>query len=351
MKKIRVLIVDDSVLIRKLLTEIISKSDFLEVVGSCSDPYEAREKIKALNPDVITLDIEMPRMDGITFLKNLIRLRPMPVVMISTLTQKGSDITLQALELGAIDFIAKPKISVMNELPFLAEEIVTKIRIAANAKVSALKLDDHKVPVSSVGKACSQREMKDDIELIAIGASTGGVEATKVLLETLPKKMPPIVIVQHMPPGFTSSYANRLNNLLEATVIEFVATRDQLMPGHIYIANGNQHIEVQKRGSSIYGLCIDSDPVNRHKPSVDVLFDSVANAFDGHVLAVLLTGMGVDGAEGMSHIRKTGAITVAQDEVTSIVWGMPRVAIELGAANYVLPLTKIGPFLVERCYG
>lgn len=349
-KKTSVLIVDDSALIRKLLNEIVSSSQFLEVVGTCADPYEAREKIKQLNPDVITLDIEMPRMDGITFLKNLMRLRPMPVVMISTLTERGSDITLQALELGAVDYIAKPKVEVAEKLTSLTNDIVTKIRIAAKANIHV----NTSMPVAEVApirSSLTTKVLKDDIRLIAIGASTGGVEATKRLLSFLPKEMPPIVIVQHMPAGFTSSYAKRLDGALPATVLEFFGGEQTLQANHIYIANGSQHLAVRTSGGRILGYCVDSEPVNRHRPAVDVLFDSAAQTVKGQTIGVLLTGMGVDGASGLSSIKNTGAITVAQDEASSVVWGMPRVAIEQGSASYVLDLDKIGPFLVERCYG
>lgn len=348
MKKITVLIVDDSALIRKLLKEIISTSDFLEVVGACADPYEAREKIKSLNPDVITLDVEMPRMDGITFLKNLMRLRPMPVVMISTLTERGSDVTLQALEIGAVDYIAKPKVDVVDKLNELTHDIVTKIRIAAKANIAvSVNKNAPKPTITTLAK----KSLKDDIRLIAIGASTGGVEATKRLLSFLPAQMPPIVIVQHMPAGFTASYSKRLNNNLPASVEEFSGSDQTLKNGHIYIANGAQHLAVRTSANRILGYCIDSDPVNRHRPAVDVLFNSAAESIKGQTIGVLLTGMGVDGAAGLANIKDTGAITVAQDEKSSVVWGMPRVAIEQGAANYVMDLDKIGPFLVERCYG
>ena len=350
MKKIKVLIVDDSALIRNLLSEIISSSDFLEVIGTSADPYDAREKIKQLNPDIITLDVEMPRMDGITFLKNLMRLRPMPVLMISTLTEKGSDITMQALELGAVDYIAKPKVSVAEALPKLTDDIVTKIRIAARANITALT-SSKPIKVAPVEKSVNKKVLKDEIGIIAIGASTGGVEATKRMLSDLPKEMPPIVVVQHMPAGFTASYANRLNGSLAAEVSEFCGPDQTLLPNHIYIANGNEHLAVRSSGGRFLGYCDGSAPVNRHCPAVDVLFDSVASCAKGRAIAVLLTGMGVDGAAGMANIKKTGAITVAQDEASSVVWGMPRVAVEQGSANYVLSLEKIGPFLVERCYG
>ncbi len=350
MKKISVLIVDDSALVRNILTEIINASEFLTVVGTSADPYDAREKIKKLSPDVITLDVEMPRMDGITFLKNLMRLRPMPVLMISTLTEKGSEVTLKALELGAIDYIPKPKVSIAERLTEVADEITTKIRIAAKANISAYS-EQKQSTVSSVVKILRKKTLKDDVSLIAIGASTGGVEATKRLLSYLPAEMPPIVIVQHMPAGFTTSYANRLNSLLELTVMEFTGSEKVLEANHVYIANGSQHLAVRTSAGRILGYCVDGDPVNRHKPSVDVLFDSVAEFIKGQALGVMLTGMGFDGAAGMEKIKKMGAITVAQDEASSVVWGMPRVAIEQGSVSYVLPLDKIGPFIVERCYG
>lgn len=350
MKKIKVLIVDDSALIRNMLSQIINASPFLEVIGTSEDPFDAREKIKKLNPDVITLDVEMPRMDGLTFLKNIMRLRPMPVLMISTLTEKGSEITLKALELGAVDFVEKPKVSVADKLSLLAEEIVTKIRITARANISAHNSTD-KIRISTAMPSLGKKTLKDDISIIAIGASTGGVEATKQLLSALPKEMPPIVIAQHMPPGFTSSYADRLDKHLSAKVIEFSGYERTLENNHIYLANGSQHLSVRKSGGRILGFCTDAEPVNRHRPAVDVLFDSIAASVKEQALAILLTGMGVDGAAGMESIKKTGAITVAQDESSSVVWGMPRVAIEQGSAKYVLSLDKIGPFVVERCYG
>lgn len=348
MKRIKVLVVDDSPLIRRLLTEIINKSEYLEVIGTAIDPYDAREKIKKLKPNVLTLDIEMPKMDGLTFLKNLMRLRPMPVVMISTLTNKGSEPSLTALELGAIDCIAKPKLSIAEELPMLADNIISKIRVASRANITALEHQNTAsiVPIDSPVR----KKLQSNIRLIAIGASTGGVEATKLLLANLPEKMPPIVIVQHMPAGFTKSYADRLNSLLKANVSEFYGDEKELLANHIYIANGAQHLVVRKTGDRIVGYCQDSEPVNRHKPAVDVLFDSVANAVDSHAIAVLLTGMGIDGAAGMSTMKEHGAVTVAQDEESSIVWGMPRAAVEKNAAGHVLSINKIATFLVNQCY-
>lgn len=342
------LIVDDSSLIRHLLTEIINKSDSLVTIGTAVDPYDAREKIKKLRPDVLTLDIEMPKMDGLTFLKNLMRLRPMPVVMVSTLTDKGSEYTLTALELGAVDYIAKPRLSIAQELPMLADNIVSKIKVAAKANVDALE-HQHLANIVAIDSPI-RKKLQKNIHLIAIGASTGGVEATKALLAGLPENMPPIVIVQHMPANFTKAYADRLNSLVKANVSEFNGEAKELLVNHIYIANGAQHIVVKKTGARLIGSCQDSEPVNRHKPAVDVLFNSVANAIRSNGISILLTGMGVDGAAGMSAMKKSGAVTVAQDEKSSVVWGMPRAAIEQSAADYVLPLNKIASFLVDRCY-
>lgn len=346
MNKTKVLIVDDSALIRTLLTEIISQDSALEVIGSARDPYDAREKIKKLNPDVITLDIEMPKMDGVTFLKNIMRLRPLPVVMISTLTEKGADITLRSLEMGAVDYVAKPKIAAAEELPKLARDIVSKIKSAAKANISTTRSASVQPAVSKISQRPNNR-----YSLIAIGASTGGVEATKTLLQLLPEEMPPIVVVQHMPGAFTSSYARRLDGHIVFEVNEFFGGEQRLEHNHVYIANGNEHLCIKSNGQGFVGYCQDSEPVNRHKPAVDVLFDSLAIDSCSRVIAVLLTGMGVDGAAGMSKIKDKGGITIAQDKDSSVVWGMPRVAVEQGAAMHTLPLEKISKFIIEQCYG
>jgi len=346
---IKVLIVDDSQLIRKLLTEILSQDANIHVAGTAIDPIDARAKIKQLNPDVITLDIEMPRMDGLTFLEKLIRLRPMPVVMISTLTEKGADATMQALQLGAVDFIPKPKLDVKTLLPALSAEIISKIKHAARANVLALtqnvSLEMPDLSTQQIGK------LSNKYQLIAIGASTGGTEAIKQVLRVLPAKMPPIVIVQHMPPGFTQSFANRLNQLYELEVKEFNQSSEALKANHVYIANGAEHMVIQGSAGQ-YKLVRDtSKAMNRHKPSVDKLFNSVADTFAGRAIGVLLTGMGMDGASGLKNMRNSGALTIAQDQDSSVVWGMPRVAIEQEAAVKVLPLTKIGNQIMELCYG
>jgi len=346
---IKVLIVDDSLLFRKLLSEILSQDPHIKVVGTASDPIEARAKIKCLNPDVITLDIEMPRMDGLTFLENIIRLRPMPVVMISTLTEQGADRTMQAMHMGAVDFIAKPKLKVVTELPALAEVITRKIKQAATANIAAMirnrqnqqRLQAESIPVLEYPNK--------KFDLIAIGASTGGTEAIKQILLTLPDKMPPILVVQHMPPCFTYRFAKGLNKLVNLIVKEFNQPSEDLLVNHVYIANGAEHMTVQKLAGKYHLVRDTSEPVNRHKPSVDVLFNSVAQCSKNKAIGVILTGMGIDGAAGMKNMRNAGAMTIAQDQDSSVVWGMPRIAIEQDAAVQVLPLEEIGRQLVMQC--
>jgi len=349
--QINVLIVDDSELIRSLLAQIFASDSSINVVGMATDAFDAREKIKTLNPDIITLDVEMPGMDGITFLKNLMRLRPMPVVMISTLTEKGTDTTLQAMEFGAIDFIAKPKINVDTELPILAKQICATVKNAARANISALNHNSQQLQFAKPISPPSSSKRGKDISIIGIGASTGGTEATKEVLSGLPASMPPIVIVQHMPEGFTASYAKRLDSLTALTVEELTTNNTLLQDSHVYIAHGAHHMTVRRRNGQMRAFLSDDEPVNRHKPSVDVLFDSIAESFGNDSIAVILTGMGIDGASGMSNMKNAGAETIAQDENSSVVWGMPRVASEQGAANKVMPLGTIGKFLVDKCYG
>ncbi len=349
-KKIRVLIVDDSELIRVLLNEILSSDNGIEVVGLADDPYDARDKIKLLAPDVITLDIEMPRMDGITFLSNIMRLRPMPVVMISTLTQKGADATMQALELGAIDFVSKPTADVQSRLHGLSAEIIAKVKNAAKANLVALEHCVNPPYIAQAPSISKGSKLGSRIKLIAIGASTGGTEATKEVLGGLPENMPPIVVVQHMPAGFTASYARRLDKLIKLNVEEFHQPSQVLQANHVYIANGDLHMRIQQRAGILKAFSEDGEPVNRHKPSVDVLFDSVAESCGEQALGVILTGMGIDGASGLGKMRASGALTAAQDEESSVVWGMPRVAVQQGAAADVLALKDISRYLVKSSY-
>lgn len=347
---IKVLIVDDSMLIRRLLTEILSRDGNIDVVGTAVDPIDARLKIKELNPDVITLDIEMPRMDGITFLEKLIRLRPMPVVMISTLTEKGAKITLEALQIGAVDFIPKPKLDVGKALPALSADIIRKVKQAARANVGALAHNISQQQAYAPLSSLANKKPHNKYAFIAIGASTGGTEAIKQVLSSLPCNMPPIVIVQHMPPGFTRSFADRLDKMLDFKVTEFNQKICDMQANHVYIANGAEHMRVQKSGGKYQLIQDDSPAVNRHKPSVDVLFNSVAECEGDKAIGVILTGMGADGAAGLKGMRTAGAMTIAQDQASSVVWGMPRVAVEQDAAVEIIPLAKIGKELTELCY-
>ena len=347
MAKTRVVVVDDSALVRGLLTEIINQQPDMQCVGAAADPFVAREMIRELNPDVITLDVEMPRMDGIDFLGKLMRLRPMPVVMVSTLTERGADVTLRALELGAIDFVAKPKIGVADGLKLLAHDITDKVRIAAKAHLRrpaapapAGATPRPSAPPSSIGRLSTEK-------IIFIGASTGGTEATKEVLINLPADCPAVVITQHMPPGFTKSYAARLDGLCKVRVAE-ARDGDRILPGHAYIAPGGFHLSVERSGANYIARVQDGEPVNRHKPSVEVLFKSAARVVGPNALGLMLTGMGADGATAMREMRDAGSYNLVQDEASCVVFGMPREAIAAGAANEVLSLTQIAPRLIER---
>lgn len=350
MKKITVLVIDDSALVRNLLTEIINSDQEMEVIGTASDPLVAREKIKKMNPDVLTLDVEMPNMDGITFLSNLMRLRPMPVVMVSTLTDKGASITMEALSLGAIDFVTKPKVDLANTIDEYADDLIAKIRTAARARVrchSGARAPQAKKTVARkydadaiISRANRLSGFKTTDTIVAIGASTGGTEAIREVLEVLPVQTPGIVITQHIPEGFSRSFAQRMDSLCAMTVFE-ASDGQQVLPGHVYIAPGNQHLLIERSGARYICRLNDGLPVNRHKPSVDVLFRSVANCAGKNSIGVILTGMGDDGARGLKEMQEIGIQTIAQDEKTSVVWGMPGAAVELGAADHILPLPKI----------
>lgn len=338
-RRIKVLIIDDSALIRKVLTEILHRDRLIEVVGTAPDPYIARDKIKQLNPDVLTLDVEMPKMDGISFLSNLMRLRPMPVLMISSLTEKGADVTLQALELGAIDFISKPKLDLEDGLKSYSKEIIEKIHIAASANVRP-KIPTEKKPVEkysadAILKAGKTRKhFKTTEKIISIGASTGGTEAIKEILATLPADSPGVVITQHIPESFSAPFAERMNRSSAMTVFE-ATNGQQILPGHVYIAPGNQHLIVERSGARYICKLHDGPPVNRHRPSVDVMFRSIAQNVGPNAIGVLLTGMGCDGALGLKEMHDAGAATIIQDEKTSVVWGMPGEAYRLGAADKI----------------
>jgi two-component system chemotaxis response regulator CheB len=343
MPRTKVLVVDDSALMRQLLFEILSRDAAIEVVGTAQDPYGAIEKIRRLQPDVLTLDIEMPRMDGLTFLAKLMRAHPMPVVMVSSLTQKGCVTTLRALELGAIDFIAKPKIDVASGTVLLADEIVAKVKMAAGARPRA-RADRAVTPVTKAASAGGARAgdalLTSTHKVIAIGASTGGTEALRDVLVALPASAPGVVIVQHMPEKFTRAFADRLDAICQVRIKE-AQDGDRILPGHVLIAPGNFHMQVTRSGASYLARVAMGEPVNRHRPSVDVLFESCARYLGSNAVGVILTGMGADGAKGLLAMRQAGARTVAQDEASCVVFGMPREAIALGAVEDVLPLDRI----------
>lgn len=358
MAKTTVVVVDDSALVRSILTEIINRQPDMQCIGAASDPLAAREMIRNLNPDVITLDVEMPKMDGLDFLQRLMRLRPMPVVMVSTLTERGAEVTLKALELGAVDFVAKPKIGVADGIRGLAQDITDKIRIAAKAQIRRLHAPSASpapagsgtagavpalkpaAPIASLGRLSTEK-------IIFIGASTGGTEATKDVLINLPADCPAVCITQHMPPGFTRSYAARLDGLCKIRVKE-AQDGERILPGHGYIAPGGMHFSVERSGANYIARVQDGDPVNRHKPSVEVLFSSAARVVGQNALGIMLTGMGADGAKAMKLMKDAGAYNLVQDEATCVVFGMPREAINAGAADEVLPLQQIAPRLIER---
>lgn len=329
--KIKVLIVDDSALIRSVMSEIITDQPDMEVVGVAPDPIVAREMIKATNPDVLTLDVEMPKMDGLDFLEKLMRLRPMPVVMVSSLTERGSEITLRALELGAVDFVTKPKISIKNGMMEYAALISDKIRTAAKARVTARKL--HPETTSALLPAMGNPLISSE-KLIMIGASTGGTEAIKEFLLQMPPDCPGILITQHMPEGFTKSFANRLNTLCKITVKE-AEGGERILPGHAYIAPGHSHLLLARSGANYMTQLDQGPPVNRHRPSVDVLFNSAARYAGKNAVGVILTGMGKDGAQGMLEMKQAGAQNFAQDEASCVVFGMPREAIATGAVDEI----------------
>ncbi|MEP7298910.1 MAG: chemotaxis response regulator protein-glutamate methylesterase [Burkholderiales bacterium] len=349
MAKTRVVVVDDSALVRSLLSAIIDRQSDMECVGAAADPLVAREMIRTLDPDVITLDVEMPRMDGIDFLAKLMRLRPTPVVMVSTLTERGADVTLRALELGAIDFVAKPKVGVADGLRLLADDITDKVRVASKATLrrpppapaAGADTARHTAPVAAIGRLSTEK-------IVFIGASTGGTEATKEVLVQLPPDSPAIVITQHMPAGFTKSYAARLDGLCRISVAE-ARDGERILPGHAYIAPGGvAHLSVERSGANYIARVTEGEPVNRHRPSVEVLFESAARVVGPNALGVMLTGMGADGAKAMRTMRDAGSYNLVQDEATCVVFGMPREAIAAGAAHEVLPLAQIAPRLIER---
>ena len=366
-KKIRVLVIDDSSLIRKILTQIINATDDLVCIGAAPDPLVAREMIRNLSPDVLTLDIEMPRMDGLAFLEKLMRLRPTPVVMVSSLTEAGADATLRALELGAVDFVPKPKLGIEQGLLEYADALTGKIRAAAMARLGV-----HRSAATAAGAsagapgtatataaralgaaaaaprpAVARLPLASTEKLILIGASTGGTEAIREVLTALPPDAPGILITQHMPPGFTKSFAERLDKLCRISVKE-AEHGERVLPGHAYIAPGGRHLKLVKNGANYQTALSDEPPVNHHRPSVEVLFRSAALVAGPSILGIMLTGMGKDGAVAMNEMREAGAYNLAQDEASCVVFGMPREAINAGGVHQVLPLGAIAPHLMTR---
>lgn len=338
MKKISVLCVDDSALIRRLMSDIVNSQPDMEMVAAAPDPLVARDLIKQHHPDVLTLDVEMPRMDGIDFLERLMRLRPMPVIMVSSLTNKGSEITLTALELGAIDFVTKPQINSHDDLQIFSDMVAEKIRMAARVRLSS------RMPVQPAGRLSSAFPLSRE-KIIAIGASTGGTEALRRVLIPMPAQTPGIVITQHMPPGFTRSFAERLNKLCQIRVKE-AEDGDRVLPGHAYIAPGGQHMELVR--SNGYQLKLNAlPPVNRHRPSVDMLFSSVAKQSGRHAVGVILTGMGHDGARGLLEMRQAGAYTLAQSEKSCVVYGMPKEAVALGSVCDSVDLDQMSQRILQ----
>ncbi len=341
----RVLIVDDSALVRGVLSEILSEDPQIEVVGTAADPLIARDKIKQLQPDVLTLDVEMPRMDGLTFLENLMRLRPMPVLMVSSLTAQGAEVTLQALELGAVDFVTKPALDVKAGLEEYAETLREKVKAAAMARprgLSALKSR----PAVEAPPRSRPRRFSTTEKIIAIGASTGGTEAIKDVLMGMPPDAPAIVVTQHIPAMFSAPFAARMNRVCAMSVCE-ASDRLPILPGHVYIAPGSHHLLIERSGARYLCRLSDAPPENRHRPSVDTMFRSIVEYVGTNAVGAILTGMGEDGARQLLEMRRIGAHTVAQDESTSVVWGMPGAAVRCGAAEQVLPLQNIAGQLLE----
>lgn len=357
MAKITVLVIDDSALVRKLLSEVLNSDPDIEVIGTAIDPFQAREKIKKLKPDVLTLDVEMPKMDGVTFLKNIMRLHPMPVVMVSTLTEQGAQVTLESLEIGAVDFVAKPKIDLSNTLVDYRDEIIEKVKTAATVNINALGSEHHTLPevpdkltadaiLAKRPPSSIPSHLKTTDKIIAIGSSTGGTEAIKDVLSRLPANCPGIVITQHIPATFSGPFAARVNGVSALEVCE-AEDGQQILPGHAYIAPGDKHLIVERSGARFYCKLNDGPAVSRHKPSVDVLFRSVAQNVGANAIGVMLTGMGDDGAKGMLEMKDAGAFNFVQDEKSCVVWGMPMQAMKNGAAELEVPLNKIAEKLMK----
>ncbi len=342
----RVLIVDDSALVRQVLSEILAADPGIEVVGTAADPLLARDKIKRLNPDVLTLDVEMPRMDGLAFLENLMRLHPMPVVMVSSLTERGADTTLQALALGAVDFVAKPKLDIARGLDAYADEIRAKVKMAARSRLRTAATLPRMPSPAAVASDTTSMNFRTTERLIAIGASAGGTEALRLVLAGMPADAPAVVLTQHLPASFSSAFAERLDRHSAMSVRE-ATDGEAILPGHAYLPAGGRHLRVIRDGARWRCRVDDTEPVNLHKPAVDVLFRSVSQNVGSNAIGAILTGMGEDGARGLLEMKQAGAPTLAQDEATSVVWGMPGSAVRMGAVDEVLPLERIAERLLS----
>ena len=345
---IKVLCVDDSALVRSLMTEIINSQPDMHVCATAPDPLVARELIKLHNPDVLTLDVEMPRMDGLDFLEKLMRLRPMPVVMVSSLTERGNEITLRALELGAVDFVTKPKVGIRDGMLDYAEKLADKVRAASRARVKQVShVAQTQTHAAHKPAPHFNNPLVSTEKLVIVGASTGGTEAIREVLVPLPPDAPAVLIAQHMPPGFTKSFAQRLNGLCRITVKE-AEHGERVLPGHAYIAPGHAHLVLARSGANYVAHLSDAPPVNRHRPSVDVLFRSAAQHAGKNAIGVILTGMGRDGAAGLLDMQQAGAYTLAQDEASCVVFGMPREAIAMGGASEIAPLSEMSRRVMAR---
>lgn len=352
-RKIKVLIVDDSAVVRQTLAEILSSDPEIEVMSSAADPFIAAERIKAEVPDVITLDVEMPRMDGVTFLHKIMSQHPIPVVMCSSLTEKGSETAMKALEYGAVEIIQKPRLGTKEFLEESRVRICDVVKAASRARLSKVSRGQHAIAPKLTAdvimdKPKSNAMIQTTERVVVIGASTGGTEALRVFLEALPADTPGIVIVQHMPEGFTSAFARRLDGLCRITVKE-AADNDTVVRGRALIAPGNHHLLLKRSGARYYVEVKDGPLVSRHRPSVDVLFRSAARYAGKNVVGIIMTGMGDDGARGMKEMKDAGATNIAQDEATSVVFGMPNEAIKHGGVDRILPLDLIATQLIGLC--
>ena len=340
-KKIKVLIVDDSAVVRNLLTTALSKDEEIEVIGTAPDPFIARDKIVMLNPDIVTLDVEMPRMDGLTFLRNLMTYYPIPVIMVSSLTESGCETTLKALEMGALDFVTKPKMSLQDSINQISQELIEKIKIFSTIKIKKKEIaNEENLKSDKATELVNKSLVETTHKIIAIGASTGGTEAIKKVLEQFPTNTPGTIIVQHMPEKFTKSFAERLNSLCGVEVRE-AQNGDSVIPGRVLIAPGNYHMLLRRDGARYYIKVKEGPLVSRHRPSVDVMFNSVAEYGGANAVGVILTGMGADGSAGMLNMKRAGAKTIAQDESSCVVFGMPKEAIKLGSVDKIVPLEQI----------